>query len=75
MMQQSGMTYQTIPAYEVLGTSVSRTTLPAGTRYVIEIDRFVWFGREGVYSEISLPGDPDRRYRVDYHRLNLGSRA
>jgi hypothetical protein len=68
-LEDSGTLQQDVVAIEIAHGTARQTTLPAGTSYTVEIGRFEWLGREGAYSEISLPAQPDRRFRVRHDRL------
>ena len=58
-----------LPAIDISYRPPKAVVLDAGTTFVVEIGKFEWLGREGLYSEISLPKAPGARFRVRYQDL------
>jgi hypothetical protein len=68
-MKETGILQQDLAAIEIAGGKAIPTILRAGVSYTVEIGKFEWLGREGIYAEISLRDVPDRRFRVRQHQL------
>lgn len=73
MQAQNGVLMDRVPALNISERPPAPLVIESGTRYVVEIPKFEWLGREGLYSEISLPDVPGCRFRVRYHQLYQAS--
>lgn len=65
----SGVLLERLPALEIDGARATPVMLEPGTRFRVNLGKFEWLGREGLYTEISLAGNSNRRFRVRYHQF------
>ena len=68
---RNGTLAERVPALNMSIQPPAPLTILSGSKFAVEREKLEWLGREGLYSDITLPDVPGCRFRVRHHQLAL----